>query len=575
TRFRNEGYYQFSREYIAFAVDSSLEGNYVDIILQIRNPEIYKTHGVFTISNVYVNVINKDVKDTIGEFARWHLYDSLWMNLNRYPLKEDILSSNILIRPGDLYSQKQVDNTYRRLNDILLLQQTGVTFEIDTSAPGTLLCFITLYPGKRQETIYEPQIITSDQNNAVEQANQRNYGIASAVTYRNKNLFRRAESFDLRYRISLEGQFRFNDSIPFFNNIENNFSTSLALPRITILRGLQRSIDIRSTKTTIIGSYIYESNIDFNRQVISLSYNEYFSRVFNSFNFTWLEVSFNKVEAKRNFLSLVNPADSIFVANLFVTNLIANSRFTWLYSDRFLIGARNHFSARTMLEPAGNTLYAFMRLTGQPVPSDGIYKIDNVNFEQYIKIDEDIQFNQIINSISSYAARLHLGVGLPYGNSKIMPFVRRYFIGGANSLRGWRPRTLGPGSFTTTEPGVRADRSGEMIIEAQAEYRFVLIENLLNGAFFMDAGNIWYTKPVEGREGAHFRMGTFMNEMAVDAGVGARFDFSFFVVRLDFGVPLRNPELPSKTRWLFDDYERRDKRLFRSIIFNLGLGYPF
>ena len=216
-----------------------------------------------------------------------------------------------------------------------------------------------------------------------------------------------------------------------------------------------------------------------------------------------------------------------------------------------------------------------MKGTNRPLPADGIYKIDNVNYEQFIKLDVDLRYTHVINDLHAMAYRLHTGAGRAYGNSNIMPFVRRYFIGGANSLRGWRPRTMGPGSYTTSDPGVRADRSGEIIIEAQAEYRFSIIRNLLEGALFGDAGNIWYTHPLAGRQGVEFLPQTFLNQMAVSSGFGLRFDFSFFVLRFDFGVPLRDPSLANKQRWLFDEYNNGTRKLLSSTILNLGLNYPF
>lgn len=576
TRLRNKGYYFFNKEYIVYAVDTNLRGNTVNIDLQIRNPSLFTTHKKYKIKDVYINVINPAFTDTANSFSSWHKTELLWVNLNGNYISEALLTKRVVLAQGLYYNQTDVDKTYNNLTDLQLFKQTSISFEKDTTQ-GLLNCYINLYPSKRQEFVLEPQLITSDQNNAVEQNNQRNYGLANVLSYRNKNLFRRAETFELRYRIALEGQARNNDSLPFLSNIEHNVTATLGVPRISLLKPLQSWFTLRNPRSSLVGSFTYESNIDFNRRVLSLGYNELFStkNLLHNFNVSLFEVSFNKTDAKRDFLALVNPADSIFIANLFTTNLITNTRITWVYSDKRLSRTGSYFFSRISVESAGWGLTRFMKGTNQPLPSDGVYKIDNVNFEQFLKLDADIRYTHVLNELNTLAYRFHLGVGDAYGNSEIMPFVRRYFIGGANSLRGWRPRTLGPGSFTNSSAGVRADRSGEMILETQAEYRFTLIKNLLQGAIFADAGNIWYTRPFEGREGINFKFNTFLNEMAVSSGVGLRFDFSFFVLRFDFGIPIRNPELARGERWLFDDYGNGTKKIFPAIILNLGLGYPF
>lgn len=575
-KLRNEGYYFFNKEYVQYTVINTGKGHHVNVNAQIRNPDVFVSHKRYKISRIYVNVVNPSTDEledsTVVGFKETS--ENLWLNLNGYHLNKDVLMREIVIQPGDVFSQNNVDITYNKLNNIQLLRQTSINFEKDT-VENRLVCYINLFPGKRHEYILEPQIISSDQNNAVEQNNLRNYGLANVITYRNRNLLRSAEMLELRYRVSLEGQFRNSDSIPFFSNIEHNVTTTLALPRARLFPFFKRWFSSTGDRSSFVGNYIYESNIDFKRNVLSLGYNQTYYNIFNNFNLSFAEVSYNRTDAKRNFLALVNPADSIFIANLFTTNLILNSRFTWTYSDRPISRTGTYFSSKLIVESAGWTLRQFMRATNQPLPADGIYKIDNVNFEQFVKIDADVRYTHSLNELNALAYRGHIGVGLPYGNSTIMPFVRRYFIGGANSLRGWRPRTLGPGSFDNSLGGVRADRSGEVIIEAQAEYRFTLIRNLLQGALFADAGNIWYTHPLAGRQGVEINPNTFLGQMAVSGGLGIRFDFSFFVLRFDFGVPLRSPDLPADDRWLLNDYANGSKKILRSTILNLGLGYPF
>ena len=167
------------------------------------------------------------------------------------------------------------------------------------------------------------------------------------------------------------------------------------------------------------------------------------------------------------------------------------------------------------------------------------------------------------------AYRLHTGIAFPYGNSRVVPFDKRFFIGGANSLRGWAPRSIGPGSYNSSNVN-QIDRSGEIVIEGSAEVRFRVITGLLEGALFVDGGNIWNVYGDSSLPGANINW-LFFNQFAFNAGIGARFDFDFFLVRLDMGAQIRDPSFPKNGGLVVQDYNYLNRRL----TFNFGIGYPF
>jgi outer membrane protein assembly factor BamA len=194
-------------------------------------------------------------------------------------------------------------------------------------------------------------------------------------------------------------------------------------------------------------------------------------------------------------------------------------------------------------------------------------------FAQYVRADIDLRYNFKINDVSSIVYRGFFGIGIPYGNSKEVPFEKQYFGGGANDIRAWQVRTLGPGSYADTSKFL--NETGDIKLEANAEYRFKLFW-ILEGALFIDAGNIWSFKKDPARLNAQFTFNNFYNQIAVGTGTGFRFDFKFVIARIDLGIKLRDPLLHDAmstegSHWIFlnGPYRRKDFTIV------LGIGYPF
>ncbi len=195
------------------------------------------------------------------------------------------------------------------------------------------------------------------------------------------------------------------------------------------------------------------------------------------------------------------------------------------------------------------------------------FEIIGVNFFQYLKFDVDASYHYTMSPYSSIASRICLGIGLPFGNSASMPFEKRYFLGGANSMRAWTLRGLGPGEYKKKEDA-SFEQTGDLKFETNFEYRFDII-SFLKGALFVDAGNIWTLREDEIREGGMFEFNDFIDEIAIGTGVGLRFDFTFFIFRTDFAIPVRDPSLNLDERWVLKG------STFKDVRFNIGIGYPF
>ncbi len=199
----------------------------------------------------------------------------------------------------------------------------------------------------------------------------------------------------------------------------------------------------------------------------------------------------------------------------------------------------------------------------------------NNPYAQYARAEFDFRNYRILTSNAQFVTRFTGGIGIPYGNSDELPYIKQFFIGGSNSLRGWTVRTLGPGSDTTSFGTELIDQTGDIKLEANAELRFDMISNL-KGALFLDAGNIWTLKNDPDREGENFEFNRFVNEFAIDGGVGFRLDFTYFIIRFDVGIPFRDPSFPKGERWIIRDFDIGSGNWRReNLLLNLAIGYPF
>ncbi|MBI3233366.1 MAG: BamA/TamA family outer membrane protein [Bacteroidetes bacterium] len=460
---RNDGYYQFSKDYITYEVDSVNDKAHIKMI--VRNPAENLPHARFTIGSVMVHI---DSFSTGISSDKVIYFKGVGYKKNGYKLNEELLSRGIRITPGMYYKQDSVEDTYASLVQIQLFKYVNIKFELQDSGNHILNCIINLSPRAKQDITWEPTLSVADQPNASGISNQpyRNYGIANVFSYTNNNLLNKADIFKARLRNTFEVQFREN------NKIYKNFINSSSFSFINYKN--------LNSKTTLVIRY-------------------------------------------------------------------------------------------TPIEVAGNILNLAIQKADTPT---NIKTIFGVRFFTYVKTDLDARLNYNFNSKIRAALRFFGGVGLPYGNSNIMPYEKRYFSGGSNSMRGWRPRTLGPGSYNDVANTL--NRTGDMKLEANAEFRFPipLYKNYFEGAVFADAGNIWNIYKDNSYPDAEFNLSRLKDDIAIDAGFGLRLIFPFFIVRADAAVPIRNPELVKGSRYIYKTYNTVNG-LISAVNLSFGIGYPF
>jgi hypothetical protein len=255
--------------------------------------------------------------------------------------------------------------------------------------------------------------------------------------------------------------------------------------------------------------------------------------------------------------------------NSFITHITTNMKATITYNTGIFDNKTNRIQhyLRVSITSAGILLRELSPLLNLKKDSLGRYLILNVPYAHFIKTDADYRVYVPVYKKSKLVYRIAGGIGIPLKNLNLLPYEQSFFAGGPNSVRAWRSRSIGPGAYMPTD-NARYDKIGDILIEGNIEYRFNIIGSY-NGALFADAGNIWLLKPNPDKPGGEFNPIKFLNELAIGAGLGFRWDFEYFILRLDWAIPIKDPKYPEGDRFMFN------KKPLRQSIFNFGIGYPF
>jgi hypothetical protein len=289
-------------------------------------------------------------------------------------------------------------------------------------------------------------------------------------------------------------------------------------------------------------------------------------------------MDFNMVNLSRFDVDFINSIYDLYIRESFTDHLILATNYSFVYNTQPLLKKENYSYVKFTAESSGNLLYISSLLTGAnkitEADSSGLkpvsyYQMLDTRYAQYLKSDIEFRKGYMIDKYNSIVGRLFFGAGFPYGNFKVLPFEKKYFTGGANGIRAWQVRSLGPGTYRAPK-GSYPNQSGDIKLEANIEYRFKLIK-YLEGAFFLDAGNVWAINEKDNRPGAQFYIGEFYKQFAVGTGTGFRFDFTYFIFRLDLGMKIRDPAQVEHHGWI------TGARKITGQDFNLSfaIGYPF
>ena len=560
---KERGFYYFSPDHLLIRVDSTVGNNLVDMQVVVK-PEIPDdAEKAYRIDDVIIYTgynLNNTVQDTSLQNAT--LYEGYYVVDRRNRFKPKLFAQAMQFRPGELYNRTDHNQTLNRLINLNEFKFVKNRFEkVASSDSGKLDVYYYLTPF--------PKKTLRAEINATSKSNNLN-GTNLSFTWRNRNTFRAGEHLSVSAYVGSEIQF--GGTLQGYNTYRSGAEANLAIPRFIV-----PFFDVR-----IKGNFVP-------RTVMRLGYDIMNRRklyTLNSFRaglgYMW------KPDIRKNHEFF--PFTVTYVQPLNVTKQFTDSIKTYPFLQRiidsqFVLGTTylfnynelatglnkiNAFYFNGLVDLSGNVAGL---VTGANIKKGDTSRLFNARFDQFIKLEVDGRYYRRIGLGSSWANRLIIGYGLPYGNSSQLPYIKQFFAGGNNSVRAFRSRSLGPGTFRQVQSSnFIADQTGDIRIEANTEFR-PKISGPLFGAVFLDVGNIWLANEDPNRPGGKFSK-NFLNELAVGTGLGIRFDLTLFVIRLDAGIPLRkpwesNPWVMNQIRLLKPEWRKEN------VIYNLAIGYPF
>lgn len=569
---KEKGYFYFSPDFILFRADSSAGNKTVDLSLNVKREIPVEASRIYTIGNIFIYSGYSLNRDTVSvREGNTVIVDGYtYIDLDK-EFESDVIIRSIFFRKGEPYSRINHDLTLNRLMNLGVFKYVNIRFnEVDSAGVPMLEPHIYLTPLLIKTIYVEVQGVSKSNNLA---------GPVFESSFRNRNFFSGAELLTLSVQVGYETPLGSGRSGG--NSYEIGARGELSLPEFVTPFRIENSSSMFVPKTRIALGF---------RLLHRLQYYQMFS-VDASFGYNWKESintehTFNplsitfaqltKTTVKFNDLLSTNP----LLRKSFEEQFIIGQNYSFTYNDQFEKERTNHVYFKGSLDLSGNLLHLVQSLTtGRRATPDTPYKIFGMIYSEYYKFDIDARlYNNSSDQTSSLASRFIAGLGVAYGNSATLPYVKQFYIGGSNSVRAFLPRALGPGSYNIPDSvAARSfiDQAGDIKLEANSEYRFPIV-SILKGAVFVDAGNIWLLRDDPSRPGGTFSGATFIDEIAVGTGFGIRLDLSFFILRLDIAFPLRVPSLPVNERWIITKIGLGDPAWRKNnLTFNLAIGYPY
>ncbi|MBK9390888.1 MAG: BamA/TamA family outer membrane protein [Bacteroidetes bacterium] len=553
---RDHGFYEFSIDYISFEVDSTVGNRQVDISFVVRNFSRIDAnndiklvpHSIFRINNIYIypdfvprNALEEgeayfENLDTV--FYRGFYFIGKEKNP---PVKYDFIIQSLYLKPGATYNQTNAEQSqvhllgskvYRLIN-ISFNEYSGSTGDNDQSRLIDCIIHLTLL----SKQSYKVELEGTHSGG--------NLGGALNLIYQNKNLFHGAELFSMKLKGAYEAMRQEGQKLE--PTQEYGLETSLRLPDFLIpFIKEEEFIKKYNPTTNIVAALNYQAMPFYIRTMANATFG------YNWKAKSYQEHSVNPLQFNVVKLPFIDPdflkqiESSSYLGYAYKDVLILGGSYSFVFNNQSIKKSRDYWFLRWNTEASGNLLWAYNSISNPDKPDTAAYKFLGQPFAQYFKTDIDIRYNYVINDAASIVYRGFFGIGVPYGNSKAIPFEKQYFGGGANGIRGWQVRTLGPGSYVPDSSTTFLNQTADLKLELNTEYRFKLFW-ILEGALFLDAGNIWNYREDPDRPGSQFQLKNFYKDIAVGTGAGLRFDFSFFLGRIDFGMKLRDPVIQRGT----------------------------
>lgn len=551
----NNGYYRFNKDFIRFEADTSIGRNLVDLTMFLQR---YRVGGQSNLPHRQYRIGSVKYSYEQAQTGRNHV-------------RPKVIQSSIDIQDGTLYREQDIQNTYERLMRLAAIQSVQIRFEESAQDSNLLNANIALTPSKRNSF-----------NVQLEGTNSAgDFGAALGVTYQNRNIFRGSELFGIKLRgafEAIEGLSGYQDQ----NYIEYSAEMNLAFPdfKFPFLNpSFRRKVRATSEVSVMFDS---QNRPEFHRRVVTAAWRYKWSQFnrrlqhridlldLNYVFMPWISDTFRE-------LYLDDPESKNAILRYNYENLfIMKWGYNFTYNSRSFNGASsnygtNAYNIRAGVESSGNLLYGISNLFSTQKNAENQYTLFNIAYAQYFKFDFDFSKSFRFDDRNSMAIHFGMGVAYPYGNSTILPYEKRYFSGGANSVRGWSVRGLGPGTFKGNDGRIDfINQTGDVKLDMNVEYRSHLFWKV-DAAVFVDAGNIWTLREYAEQPGGQFKVDTFWRQIAVAYGLGIRLNFNYFILRLDAGMKAVNPAYTSTK----EHFPLINPRLKRDCRLHFAVGLPF
>lgn len=571
----NRGFYRFNKDYITFQADTVNGTHCIDLTMNIalneqnngiynslhRQYKVRKVNYLMDIDNLAA-VRNNPETDTVE-------YNQLSIIYNdKLFLRPGVIASHNRIESGELYSNRDVMATYSSLARLGILKYSNIRFvEHFENDSAYLDAYVSLSRNKNKTLAFQ-----------IEGTNSAgDLGAAASVTYTHRNLFKGSETFNIKLRGAYEAVTGL-EGYANNNYTEYGIETSLEFPEFMfpfLKSDFKKSVN---AKSQVSAKYNWQIRPEFERTLASAAWSyRWNSKKRASHRLDVLDINYIYMPYRSNtfieyldYMDEINPLLRYSYEDLFIVRL----GYTYTYNSAGVstqqTAKKSSYSIRFNIEESGNLIYGLSKLIHNK-PLDGkSYRVGNISFAQYIKLDFDFAKNIIIDDRNALVFHIGTGIAVPYGNSKSLPFEKLYFSGGANSVRGWSVRSLGPGGYRGASGSLDyVNHTGDIKLDMNVEYRTHLFWKL-NGAAFIDAGNVWTLKDRYSDSTGQFFFKRFYKEIAVSYGLGIRFDLDFLILRFDGGMKAINP---MKTG--VDRYPLIKPDFSRDFAFHFAVGYPF
>jgi outer membrane protein assembly factor BamA len=561
---KEKGFYFFSPEFLLIKADTTIGNNRVNLFMTVKPAIPDRATRVYRINDVWLFTgynLEPGQMDTSKAGATF--YKGYYVVDKRHFYKPKLFQQSMTFNPGDVYNRTAQNASISRLINMNIFKFVKNRFEVVNSDSALLNTYYYLTRLPKKSLRFEVNGNTKSNNLT---------GSNVTLGWQNRNALRGGEIFSVKasagFEIQYSGQFKG------YNTFRYGIEPSLSFPRFLV-----PFINF-NTK----GGFLPHTTIKLGYDVLQRQKLYTMNSFRTSYGFTWKESIYKEHELNPISINYVQPVNitkeyidsaknDLTLYKAIDTQFILGSNYSYTYTNVLNYKPVNGFYLNAGIDLSGNIAGL---ATGANINKGDTAKIFGKQFSQYTRLQGDYRYYRKVGEKSVWANRIFAGIGIPYGNSRSLPYIKQFFAGGNNSIRAFRSRTVGPGTYQAPQVnGSLAEQPGDLKLELNTELRFPLAPSVLQGAVFVDAGNVWLWNNDPNKPGAQFS-NKFLSEMAAGSGIGIRFDLSFLILRFDLAFPIRKPWLDPGKRWVINQIKFGDSEWRKeNLILNLAIGYPF